>query len=77
MLNCDIYLAFADFKKPGRIPSQCAELARDIFARYQNGNVRQRAGVSSCWVTIESDEVPILGAAPKGWSRNDPVYENC
>ena len=76
MPKYDIYLEFASFEKPGRIPGQCGDLARDIFARYEDENVRQREGVLSCWLTVEGGEIPILGAAPKGWSRNNPVYEN-
>jgi hypothetical protein len=77
MEKFDIYLLQKGFHKPGRIPSQCADLAMDTFNRYADETVRQREGVVSCWVTVEGGETPIRGNAPKGWSRNHPVYENC
>jgi len=50
MEKFDIYLLQKGFHKPGRIPSQCADLAMDTFNRYADETVRQREGVLSCWV---------------------------
>jgi hypothetical protein len=50
--------------------------ADKIYAYYEREHVRQREGVSSCWVVRPSDHQVVLGKAPVNWSLNSPVREN-
>jgi hypothetical protein len=72
----DIYLEFVDFKKFGRMSSLSLDDACDISSRYENEECRRREGIRSCWVTKAHNSAIVLGAAPKNWSPNIPVYEN-
>lgn len=73
----DTYLLLKDFPKPGLIPNQTPDFAINVLDRYADETVREKEGVLRCWITMAGGETPILGRAPKGWSRKDPVYKNC
>ena len=76
MKGHDVYLAFEDFIKFGRISSISLTDACEIFARYEDQECRGREGVRSCWITMANSSEIVLGTAPKNWSPNEPVYEN-
>jgi hypothetical protein len=76
----NVYIQFEGYSQFGMI----VDLSADALNKCINNLNREasrakkpdRANIISYWVTRASDDSPIIGGAPSGWSADQTRYQN-